>query len=422
MANPKKKTSSAVDDFDIGLIFHIFQKSVIYIILFYLIALMSALLYIRYQREIYKSSGVIQITNNSGNAKILNVGSVLETENGLDGVVELMRSKVFLRKSISQLPIQVGYFVKGTFKINEHYKTSPYEIIDFKVNEKAFYGKSVFLKFKTKDAVEVSYIINNQRRVKTIKPNSLVRFPEAEFKININDFSIIQDYQTNLKKDVFFFVINDPLTMADPYISKLEITVLNYYAKTLRISIEETNAKKTADIVNQVSSDFINYDVVKKSESAQKTIDFIDKQLSFVSEDLRGYEEKIQNYRKETKTTANRDFSITFYNKLDFLQEELLDLNYQLNLIRDMKLQYTLKNTLDISSMLFLGNGSAAENFVLSKVKVIDDIVKKRDKYIKDATVENKLIKEIDNTILKERKDLLDGILMIEATYNSRIA
>ena len=149
MANPKKKTSSAVDDFDIGLIFHIFQKSVIYIILFYLIALMSALLYIRYQREIYKSSGVIQITNNSGNAKILNVGSVLDTENGLDGVVELMRSKVFLRKSISQLPIQVGYFVKGTFKINEHYKTSPYEIVDFKVNDKAFYGKSVFLKFKT---------------------------------------------------------------------------------------------------------------------------------------------------------------------------------------------------------------------------------------------------------------------------------
>ena len=133
MADPKKKAFSPMEEFDIGLIFHIFQKSVIYIILFYLIALMSALLYIRYQREIFKSSAVIQITSNSGNNKFFEFGKVLETENGLDGVVELMRSKVFLRKSISQLPIQVSYFVKGTFKINEHYKSSPYEIIDFKV-------------------------------------------------------------------------------------------------------------------------------------------------------------------------------------------------------------------------------------------------------------------------------------------------
>jgi hypothetical protein len=298
MANTNKKSSSAMDEFDVGLLLHIFQKNVIYIILFYLISLVCALLYIRYQREIFKSSAVIQITNNSGNAKILDVGSVLETENGLDGVVELMRSKVFLRKSIAQLPIQVSYFVKGTFKINEHYRTSPYEIVEMDIKNKTFYGKSVFLKFKSKDAIEVSYIINDKRQVKNVKPNSLVSFPDVKFKIKVSNFSIIQDYQTNLKKDVFFFVINDPVTMADPYINKLEITVLNYFAKTLRISIEENNAKKSADIVNQIASDFINYDVIKKSESAQKTIDFIDKQLSFVSADLRSYEEKIQNYRK----------------------------------------------------------------------------------------------------------------------------
>ena len=122
MSAPVKKSASPID-FDLGLVLHIFQKNVIYIVLFYLISLMSAMLYIRYQREIFKSSAVIQITN-AGNSKVLDFGKVLETENGLDGVVELMRSRNFLKKSISQLPIQVGYFVKGTFKVNEQYKSS----------------------------------------------------------------------------------------------------------------------------------------------------------------------------------------------------------------------------------------------------------------------------------------------------------
>jgi uncharacterized protein involved in exopolysaccharide biosynthesis len=422
MANPKHKPSSPVGDFDIGLIFHIFQKSVIYIILFYLVALMSALLYIRYQREIFKSSAVIQITNNSGNAKILNVGNMLETENGLDGVVELMRSKVFLRKSIAQLPIQIGYFVKGTFKINEHYKSSPYEIVDFKVKNNYLYGKSIFLKFKSKDAIEVSFVVNDKRHVQNVKPNTLVSFPDLQFKIKINNFGIIQDYQTNLKKDVFFFVINDSVTMADPYINKLEITVLNYYAKTLRIAIEETSAEKTADIVNQVAADFINYDVVKKSESAQKTIDFIDKQLSFVSQDLRAYEEKIQSFRKASITTTNRDFSTSLFKKLDFLQGELVDLKYQKSVIDEMKNQYLTTNSFDIIALQFLIKGSKSENLILSKVADINALVLKRENYTKHATLSNKTIKEIDEIIKKEKMELYSGLLIVGESFDQKIA
>jgi tyrosine-protein kinase Etk/Wzc len=416
-----KKSSSPLDEFDIGLLFHIFQKSVIYIILFFLIAMMSALLYIRYQREIFKSSAVIQITNNSGNTKLLDVGKVLDTENGLDGVVELMRSKVFLRKSIAQLPIKVSYFVKGTFKVNEHYKTSPYEIIDYNVKNIGFYGKSIFLKFKSQDAIEVSYIMNENRQVKIVKPNTLVKFPDAEFKVVINNFSAIQDYQTNLKKDVFFFVINDPVTMADVYINKLEITVLNYYAKTLRISIEEHNAKKTADIVNQIASDFINYDVIKKSESAQKTIDFIDKQLSFVSEDLRGYEQKIQNFRKETKTTASHDFSAALYGKYDYFQKELLNLNFQMSVITDMKQQYNSTDVFDVSNLLFIGTGSKAESFIVSKVGIIDQLLLKKAKYVKEATYTNKVVQEVENSIKIEKKELFEGLIIMEENYKGKI-
>ena len=385
MSAPAKKSASPID-FDLGLVLHIFQKNVIYIVLFYLISLMTAMLYIRYQREIFKSSAVIQITN-AGNSKVLDFGKVLETENGLDGVVELMRSRNFLKKSISQLPIQVGYFVKGTFKVNEQYKSSPYEINDFKVHNTAIYGKSIFLKFKPNGQIEVSYILNDVRQAISARPNTLINMPDLQFKLEVNNLSIINDYQTNLKKDVFYFVINDPETIADPYIAKLEITVLNYFAKTLRISLEENNAKKTADIINKVATDFINYDVVKKSESAQKTIDFIDKQLSYVAIDLKDCEQKMQAFRKETKTSINRDFTSGYYYKIDNIEKELVQKKYQVNLIKDFIRQFNETGAIDVLSLQILGAEYKSDYFLMQKMRTIDDLNFKRERRIIKITI-----------------------------------
>ena len=243
-----------------------------------------------------------------------------------------------------------------------------------------------------------------------------------QFKLVVNNLSIINDYQTNLKKDVFYFVINDPETIADPYIAKLEITVLNYFAKTLRISLEENNAKKTADIIHKVATDFINYDVVKKSESAQKTIDFIDKQLSYVAIDLKDCEQKMQAFRKETKTSINRDFTSGYYYKIDNIEKELVQKKYQVNLIKDFIRQFNETGAIDVLSLQILGAEYKSDYFLMQKMRTIDDLNFKRERYLKEANPENKVIKEVESFIKKEKEELLKSLLLLELNLTQRIS
>ena len=116
--------------------------------------------------------------------------------------------------------------------------------------------------------------------------------------------------------------------------------------------------------------------------------------MSFVSTDLRNYESQIQNYRRETKTTANRDFSSSYFLKLDLLQKDMLSLNYQLNVIREMKDQFAVNDKFDISNLLFLGSGTVSEGFIIDKVKEIETLQMKRDKLLAEATSDNRVVKE----------------------------
>src|SRR5687768_13884592 len=123
-----KKILPVNEDFDLSLFLYIAKKNLIWIFFFFVVAVSLGFLFLRYSSEVFESSAVLQINNKNTARDILNVNEEKENQEEIASEIELLRSKVFLKRALSKLPLGISYFAQGTFKTNEHYTASSYKV------------------------------------------------------------------------------------------------------------------------------------------------------------------------------------------------------------------------------------------------------------------------------------------------------
>ena len=257
-----KKTSTINEEFDLSLFLFIAKKSLIWILLFFIVAILTAFLYVRYASEVYESTSILQIKSNNTANKILNVQAPTEVQDEIASEVELLRSKIFLKRALSKLPLQISYYAEGTFKINEHYTNSPYTV-EINVKDADIYYVPFYVNFKSKNTFELSYTYKGKKNNNTYSSNQWVKLPELDFKANVLDYDAILFQQNQASKDAFYFVVNEPEKVANPYYSRIDVKLMNDAAKTISINFKDNNARKSCDVVNQIAEEFKIYDVEK---------------------------------------------------------------------------------------------------------------------------------------------------------------
>ena len=77
-------------------------------------------------------------------------------------VKDFKKSKVFLKRVLSKLPLQTSYFAEGTFKKNELYTSSPYTV-DYKIIDPRISGVKIYSDFIDSAHGTITYSFNNKK-------------------------------------------------------------------------------------------------------------------------------------------------------------------------------------------------------------------------------------------------------------------
>ena len=88
----------------------LFNKSRIYIVIFFLLAFLGVFLYLRYSQPVYESRALLQINDSNQADDILKLNSMGESGNALAEAIEQIRSKVFLKRVVNKLDIGINYY------------------------------------------------------------------------------------------------------------------------------------------------------------------------------------------------------------------------------------------------------------------------------------------------------------------------
>ncbi len=408
----KDRVAKLSSDFEIGLFFYLLKKSVAWIALFFVIAVSSAYLYLRYTPQVFESKTIMQISAENEATKILNVQNAYENQNDIARSIELLRSKVFFRRALSTLPLKITYFAEGTFRSNEHYGVNAYTAetdVQGNIN-----GVKIYVHFENESGGTINYFVGKKINEFNFKTGEWLRTPEMNLKIKINNWSQIQEDQNAVKENKLFFIVNDFDNLANQYYSRLNVRLLNDAAKTIEISFQDNNAVKAAAIVSAMANEFIGYDIEKKGESANKVLAFLDDQIAVVGDHLRNAETSIYSFKKDNKVSDSKNIADAGSARLNGLEEELFSLELNQNVLAEVQKNIEEKKDVDTYSLVSLLTGAEFGSALTGQINALQELLKTRENALYDVTPTSEKIKSIEYQIGVQKKLLVESIRSIK--------
>lgn len=325
------------DVLDIKKFLILIKKNIIWVLLFFIIALLTVFIYIRYTNVKYQSYAELKL-NKRNEASVFGFNPLAEESsnlNTLSGEVELIRSKLFLKQVIKKLPLDVSYEVIGRFKNEERYTFVPFRV---KYQEDCA-PKHLKIFVDILDETNFRISLNPEED----------QWQEGIFNQDFQFGGCI--YQLQKTDDFFagetlFFTINSEESSLDYIESNLSVAPENLNANTIKITFEDYNIYKVQSIVETISELYIEYSREQKNKANQLKIEFLNEQLSQTASVLSGYETAIEEFTVENRTVnPASDLSrlikeiVEVDSMLFNYRFQLKELNNTLELVQDDSIQ-----------------------------------------------------------------------------------
>jgi capsular exopolysaccharide synthesis family protein len=249
-----------------------------------------------------------------------NFGLFSQSEN-IDNEVEVIRSFSLVKKVLTDADFKVTYLAYKSSPVSEllfktpfirktdMYNDSPIEVVidqsvpqtvglNFKVtfvNESSFTiqaeGEKVPL-YNYIDDLVVSFtpaISINQRY------NFGDEIKSKYFNFRINKTPVFDKTFTENYNLVFYFNNINSLTLQ--YQASLTAEPTTQRSTLIRVSLSGTNEQRVTDFLNSLTSAYLGKSVDRKTKTAMSTVDFIDTQISDISDSLKYAESNLKNFR-----------------------------------------------------------------------------------------------------------------------------
>lgn len=406
MKKKENKIPTLNQDFELETFLTVLKKNVIFVIIFFALAICGGYLYFRYTQPIFSSSSIIQIKKENRTNEILGISSDVN----MNPTIEIMRSEEFLKTVVKNLPLGISFFTEGAFLKSESYGSMPfrveYEITNPKIYDNAIYyeqnkdGKSYDINIGEKGAVH-----NVPFSTPTVLPEGLTITMSAPNSESYAERSSI--------KDKYYFVINSEKQILRDISKGLVIEALNNSAGTIRITYDCENAKKSADIANAIAEQFIEFDVMKSRESSMATIAYIDEKMADMVDELSTIENQLQQFRIANGIT-NDDVKARNNNlaetRITNLEQRIVEIDYEIETLKEVKEQINSNPDINMYEMMALMSGQSSNAFLSSMLKSLQDLIAKRESMLFEVTESNHKIVVIDKQIESKKETIIDFI------------
>jgi capsular exopolysaccharide synthesis family protein len=415
----KDRISNFSGDFELGLFLFIARKSLIWVILLFVIAFFSALLYLRYTPPIFESHSTLQIQTSNQATDLLNVSDFGENKNVLSEDVELLRSKVLFKRVLSKLPLENSYFAEGTFKANELYSNSPFSIV-VKIKNSTIANSKIYVDFLNTHQVKISYEINETLFSKTCEVEQWNTSTDFDFNIHIKNYKQIEEQQNLVKKNSYFFTINNLDNLVEEYYPRLDVKILNANANTILITFSDFNAQKATDIVTTITNEYDGFEVERKSQSSGSIIEFINEQLDVVYEKLKASENSIREFKKEYSIGENSLRLAEKSSRHNAIEDKIIALELEESVL--IKIETNINNSKNINtySLLAMLAGTNSETSISSSINALQKLLLQKEEMLYNVTPNSEATRAIDYQIEIQTKLLKESIKSIKNNIQTR--
>ena len=288
------------------------------------VAIIVCIFITKYSTPLYEAKTTLLIKNNSNMMSNLsgNFGFNFYNQDivNFQNEIGTIQSASMVKRTIKSLDLYVDYFQKSSFKYDDIYKDSPFEIVlDFYNTQPT--GIPIDIELIDKNKCLIAYeeqknvpvydylqdkILSEFKDVSTSR--TIIRYGQwyikdgMKFKVILKEPNNWEDELANIK---YRFKINDMDALANSF-NSTEIELINKESSIISIKFKNSNKHKATDFVNKLCEVYIDMTFEEKNHLNVATIDFVNSQINAISDSL-----AIAEARKEAFQQSNNTFNLT---------------------------------------------------------------------------------------------------------------
>ena len=356
----------------------------------------AAKIYLRYAEPQYFSKTSLKLQESKGKSTALsdlkNLGMGVSGDNELQGETTVIVSKPILGAVAKSLNLDVSFFSLGTIREVELYKDAPVtgKIISI-TQPDSFWGGSYIMTPVGKN----SYRLSNS--------NSIYRF-NTPVKLS---FGVVQiDAKPGIIMSAPIKVVfSNTKAVVGNLESRINVSLPENKGMLMELSLVGPVPKKSEDILNELTKQYIIDGVNDKNLEAQNTQNFINERLAVITDDLSGIEGEKESFKRSNQIVNLESQANIALNKADKNTQAIVSNSMQLDLVNSV-ISATSGDQLIPSGM---GLNAGIEN----SINEYNTLLLTRNRVLKQATNENPAVVEMNKQIgnLKNliRKNLIES-------------
>lgn len=364
----------------------------------------TARIYLRYTQPQYSSKTSLKLRESKGNSSTLsdlkNLGMGVSGDNELQGETTIIVSKPILAAVAKNLNLEVSFFSLGTIKEVELYQDSPLSAKIISIDQPELFSSATYT---INPVGKNSYQIEGSNT--EYRFGSRAKFPFGVVVINAEGGALTYPIK------VVFRSINAAVASME---GSINVTLPENKGLLMEVFMVGPVPKKSEDILNELSRQYIIDGVNDKNQEANNTRDFINERLAVITDDLSGIEGEKERFKQTNQITNLEAQGSMALSKADENTKIILSQSMQLDLINSV-LSASASEQLLPSGM---GLSSGAE----SNIAEYNALLLTRNRVLKQATGENPAVIEMNKQISAIKNLLRKNLIESRETLELQIA
>ncbi|GAC1557664.1 MAG: tyrosine-protein kinase domain-containing protein [Mucilaginibacter sp.] len=367
------------------------------------IALIIANLYLWYTPKIYATSGTMKFEEKRSEMSDLVsvVGSADRSPSRVQTEITVLQSGPLLLNAVRHLDFRISFYIVGRVlnRTSELYPEKPLDVELVKFDSLNFFHDMLTFKPVDRNTFYISYKSGR----KDIQKSCHYDVP---FNMGPTVFSI--KYPGDLPKTaIFLFKLNT----AEDFVGRLRggLHIAETGKNSNIISLQETdsNPQFAADVLNSLMSEYLTYDKNQRTKSASQMINFIDEQLAFLSTEVKGSENSIEQYKEHKRILDLGTAAGLAFNKESELKGQ--EAVFKIQLLEMDQLKQDIINKKDNLNLNF-DLGGVVNQPLSDIINKLNGLLAERNALLKTYNDNSQPVQDLNQQILQIKNNTLTTI------------
>ena len=360
----------------------------------------------------YATSATLKIEEKKSEFSDL-VGVINNNDRGpskIQSEIFVLQSSTLILSAIRDLNYPVSFYISGRVRTSEVYPQKLLNIKFLRFDSVSFYRDIITFKPLSKQSFLLSYQAGSKTQSHSYKYNAPVSIGNTSFTI---------DYPGELSSGtIFMFKFNVP----EDFIGRIKggLRISEVVKNSNIISLQETDANPqfASDILNNIMKEYLIYDRNQKTQSASNMIKFIDEQLVSLSNEVKGSEKLIENYKQSNKILDVNTAAESELAQIKDLESQRHLLKLQLIAIDQLKEQILAEKD---KVSLNLDLEGSIDPLLIMLIQNYDNLIAERATISKTYNAESQNVKDVNEQILQIKSSALNNIEATRVRLNRNI-